>query len=46
MDVVTAEVAAEFESLVDGQVGEVLVAEGDDLPLGYVARELVLAGIV
>lgn len=28
MDVVSAEVAAELEGLVDGEVGEVLVTEG------------------
>lgn len=35
--VMTAEVAAELESFGDGEVGEVLVAEGDDFALGDVA---------
>lgn len=41
-----AEVAAELEGLLNGQVLEVLVAEGDDLALGDEARQLVLAGVV
>lgn len=45
VDVVAAEVAAEVEGLADGQVGEVLLAEGDDLALGDEAGELVLASL-
>lgn len=43
VDVVPAEVAAVLERRVDGQVGEVLVPEGDHLALGHEARQLVLA---
>ena len=45
MDVVTAKVAAELQRLGDGQVGEVLVAEGHDLAIGDVSRELILARV-
>lgn len=45
VDVVPAKVAAVLEGLVDGQVGKVLVPEGDDLALGDEAGELVLAGV-
>lgn len=45
VDVVAAKVGAVVEGLVDGQVGKVLVAEGDDLALGDEAGELVLAGV-
>lgn len=44
VDVVATEVASELEGLGDGQVGQVLVAEGHDLALGDEARQLVLAG--
>lgn len=43
MDVVTAEVAAEVEGFLDGEGGEVLVAEGDDFALGDEEGELVFA---
>ena len=45
VDVVAAEVGAVVEGLLDGQVGKVLVPEGDDLALGDEAGELVLAGV-
>lgn len=37
VDVMAAKVTAELEGLGDGEVGEVLVAEGDDFALGDVA---------
>jgi len=43
VDVVSPEVGAVVEGVFDGQVGEVLAAEGDDLALGDEARELVFA---
>jgi hypothetical protein len=43
---IPAKVAAELEGLLNGQVLEVLVAEGHDLALGDEARQLVLAGVV
>ncbi len=43
VDVMTAKVATEFESLIDGEVRKVLVAECNDLPLGNEQGELVLA---
>lgn len=45
VDVVSAEITAELEGLLDGQIAEVLVAEGDDLALGNEAGELVFAGV-
>lgn len=44
VDVVATEVAAEVESILDGEIGKVLVAECDDLALGDEEGELVLAG--
>lgn len=44
VDVVPAKVAAELEGPFDGQVGKVLVAEGDHLALGDEQGELVFAG--
>lgn len=45
VNVVSAKVATELESLVDGQVGKVLVAEGNDLALSNESSELVLASV-
>lgn len=46
VDVVAAKVLAKLEGVGDGEVGKVLLAEGDNLALGDVAGELVLAGVV
>jgi hypothetical protein len=45
MDVMAAKVTAELEGFGDGQVGEVLVAEGDDFALCNEAGEFVFAGV-
>ena len=45
MDVVTTEVLAVLEGVGDGELGEVLVAEGDDFALGDEAGELVFASV-
>jgi len=45
VDVVPAEERAEFERGGQREVGEVLVAEGDDLALGNEERELGFADI-
>lgn len=45
VDVVAAKVLAVLEGVGDGEVGKVLVAEGDDLARGDVVRELVLARV-
>lgn len=39
------EVPAEIQRLLDGEVGKVLVAEGNHLALGHEPRQLVLAGV-
>lgn len=46
VDVTGAEVLGEVEGFLDGQVGEILLAEGDDFLLGYEQGEFVLAGLV
>lgn len=43
MNVVPPEVPAPLQRVLDGQLGEVLPTEGDDLALGYKAGQLVLA---
>lgn len=43
VDVVSSEVSAEVQGVLDGEGGEVLVAEGDDLALGDEEGELVFA---
>lgn len=45
VDVVAAKEGAVLEGLGDGQGGEVLVAEGDDLAFGHQVGELRLAGV-
>ena len=40
-----AEITSILEGLADGQVGEVLAAEGDNLALGNEKSELILAGV-
>lgn len=45
MDVVAAEVLAVLEGVGDGEVGKVLVAEGDHFALGDEAGEFVFAGV-
>jgi hypothetical protein len=45
MDVVAAEIASELEGLLDGEIGEVLISEGDDFALGNETRQFVLAGV-
>jgi len=42
---IPAKVRSELESLLNGEVGEILVTEGDYLALGHESRQLVLAGI-
>ncbi len=44
VNLVTAKEFAKVKSLLDGQIGKVLLAEGYDLALGYEARELTLTG--
>lgn len=46
MDVVPAKIPTEVESLLERQMGEVLVAERDHLALGDEESELVFAGSV
>ena len=46
VDVVTAEEGTELQRALLWQVGEILVAEGDDLALGDEQRELCFAGFV
>lgn len=41
----TTKVTSEVKSFRDGQVGEILVAEGYDFALCYVACEFILAGV-
>lgn len=45
VDVVSSKVAAKLERIGDGEISKVLAAEGDDLSLGNVVSELILAGI-
>lgn len=44
VNVMTAEIAPEIQSFLDGQVSKVLVSEGDDFALGNEQGELILAG--
>lgn len=45
VDVVAAEVAADFEGVFDGDVGEVLVAEGNDFLFGDEEGKFVFLGV-
>lgn len=45
VNVVTTEVFTKFESIGNSKIGKVLGAESDDLALGNVVREFILAGI-
>lgn len=45
VDVVATEVGTEVEGFLDGEVGEVLVAEGDDFLLGDEEGEFVFSGV-
>lgn len=46
MNVVSTEIATKVKRFLNGEIGQVLVAEGDNLAFGNKTRKLVLAGVV
>jgi hypothetical protein len=44
VDVMTTEVASKVEGLLDWQIGQILVSEGNDFTLGHEQSELILSG--